>query len=124
MTRLTTRRSLLLAAPLLTLALVRPASAHAHLHSAAPAPDASVAATPHEVRIDFTEEVEPRFSGIAVTDAAGRRVDQGQPHTAKGDAKRLIVGLGPLKPGHYRVAWHALSTDGHKTHGEYGFSVK
>lgn len=124
MTRLFARRSLLLAAPLLSFAFVRPASAHAHLRSAVPAPGGTVAKAPHEVLIHFSEEVEPRFSGIAVTDAAGRRMDHGQPRTAKADARTLIVTVGPLASGTYKVAWHALSTDGHKTHGDYSFSVK
>jgi len=28
-----------------------------------------------------------------------------------------------LAPGKYTVEWHALSTDGHKTNGTYGFTI-
>jgi methionine-rich copper-binding protein CopC len=29
-----------------------------------------------------------------------------------------------LPPGEYTVAWHVVSVDGHKTKGQYTFSVK
>ncbi|WP_204279170.1 copper resistance protein CopC, partial [Enterobacter asburiae] len=29
-----------------------------------------------------------------------------------------------LSPGEYTVAWHVVSVDGHKTKGQYTFSVK
>ena len=29
-----------------------------------------------------------------------------------------------LRPGEYTVAWHVVSVDGHKTKGQYTFSVK
>jgi len=30
----------------------------------------------------------------------------------------------PLTEGKYTVSWHVVSVDGHKTHGQYSFSVK
>ncbi|HIH4669070.1 TPA: copper resistance protein CopC [Citrobacter amalonaticus] len=39
--------------------------------------------------------------------------------------KQLIVPLDEtLKPGQYTVNWHVVSVDGHKTKGQYTFSVK
>lgn len=111
--------SLLLATPLL-LTAGGAAWAHAHLHSATPAADTTLTAPPTEVNIAFTEGVEPRFSGIEVTDAAGVRVDDGTPHAA-GDANHLVVGLKTLAPGAYTVAWHVTSVDTHKSNGSYGF---
>ena len=41
------------------------------------------------------------------------------------DNKVLLVPLSaPLTAGTYTVAWHALSSDGHKTTGTYSFIVK
>jgi methionine-rich copper-binding protein CopC len=31
--------------------------------------------------------------------------------------------LKPLKPGRYRVTWHAVSVDTHRTEGKYNFLV-
>ena len=99
------------------------AFAHAHLTTAAPAPGATVAAPPTEVAITFDEEVEPKFSTIAVTDAHGARVDTGPAHLTGGDELHLAVPLKPLAAGAYKVVWHALSTDGHKTKGSFAFTL-
>jgi hypothetical protein len=53
------------------------AQAHASLDHAVPAVG-SAAPPPHEVRLWFTEAVEPAFSGVTVTNAAGDRVDDGK----------------------------------------------
>jgi methionine-rich copper-binding protein CopC len=58
-----------------------------------------------------------------VQDASGARVDMDDVHTSPGNDKRLVIGLKPLKPGTYKVIWHATSTDTHKTEGTYNFSV-
>lgn len=102
------------------------ASAHAHalLKSATPAVGSTVTTTPTEVAIVFSEAVEPRFSSIEVHDAAGARIDKNDPHTASGDANRLIVTLQAGPPGTYKVIWHAVSVDTHRTQGSYSFSVE
>jgi methionine-rich copper-binding protein CopC len=109
----------------LSLAGAAPAFAHADLASASPAANATVTAAPTEITITFTEEVEPKFSTIEVTDAKGDRVDQGPAHTAANDAKILSVGLKALTPGVYMVMWHATAADdSHKTKGSYQFVFK
>ena len=100
------------------------AHAHAHLRTAAPAVGGTVQASPPEVAITFTEGVEPRFSTIEVQDAAGRRVDKDDAHTAPADNKVFSVGLPQLAPGTYTVVWHATAVDTHKTEGEFQFTVK
>ena len=71
--------------------------------------------------------MEPAFTTIVVTDAAGRRVDDGGapavPATPDGDASRLAVGLRRLGPGTYTVEWHATSVDTHRTQGRFTFTV-
>ncbi len=99
-----------------------PAGAHAFLKQADPAVGSVVPAAPSRLRIGFTEDIEPRFCSIVVTDQAGRRVDDGQPVRRGGDAT-LEVGLTPLKPGAYEVVWHVVATDTHRTQGSYSFSV-
>jgi methionine-rich copper-binding protein CopC len=97
--------------------------AHAHLQKAEPAVGSTVQAAPTQVAIHFSEGVEPRFSSIAVTSAAGAAVDKHDVHTAPGDQQELIVGLQPLPPGVYTVEWHATSVDTHKTEGKFTFTV-
>jgi methionine-rich copper-binding protein CopC len=36
----------------------------------------------------------------------------------------MQVPLNIQMPGKILVAWHALSTDGHKTHGSFSFTVQ
>jgi periplasmic copper chaperone A len=112
---------MLLAAPLL-MALQTEAFAHAHLRTASPPPDGTTSSRPTEVSITFSEGVEPKFSTIHVTDAAGNRFDEGSPRVA-GDNKQLMVALKPLSPGAYTVTWHATSVDTHQTDGTYRFTV-
>ncbi len=100
-----------------------PAFAHAFLKSATPAVGSTVSAAPAQVVIDYTEGVEPKFSTIEVQDASGARMDTGAAQTAPGNDKQLMVGLKPLKPGAYKVIWHATATDTHKTDGSYSFTV-
>ena len=66
--------------------------------------------------------MEPKFSSIAVQDASGAAVQTGDAHLAGGDT-RLSIGLKPLKPGAYKVTWHATATDTHKTQGSFSFTV-
>jgi len=101
-----------------------PALAHALLVRAAPSVGATVTTAPGDVTITFSESIEPAFSSIVVQNAAGDRVDVGQPHPVQGDAHRFAVGLKPLPPGTYAVSWKATSTDTHKTQGRFSFTVK
>ncbi len=100
-----------------------PAFAHAHLTGSTPAADAKVTEAPSEVVLDFSEEIEPKFSAIEVDDAKGARVDKGDVHSAADNAKRLVVSVNALRPGDYKVVWRVTSTDTHKTKGSFSFSV-
>ena len=109
----------------LTLGFVGEASAHAHLKTAAPAAGSTVMTAPSELRLGFTEGVNLRFTGVSITGPAGAPVSTGAAALAPGDDKVLVVPVSvPLAPGAYKVDWHALATDGHKTDGSYGFTVK
>ena len=116
-------RVILSAAALLALSTA-PALAHAHYRSSTPADGGTVAASPPELAITYTEGVEPRFSTIEVQDAAGKRVDKNDAHTSPADNKVLAVGLPALPPGTYTVIWHVTAVDTHKTEGKFGFTVK
>ena len=96
------------------------AHAHAFLDHASPLVGGTVASSPHEVALTFTQNLESSFSSVQVTDANGVRVDQGK---AQISGNSMRVGLKSLSPGTYRVRWHALSVDTHKTEGSFTFIV-
>ena len=108
----------LLAAPALLFA--GQAAAHAHLVASTPAADATVAA-PKALHLKFSEKLEAKFSGCDLVTAAGATV----PVTAKaaGDAIDATP-KAALKPGAYKLNWHVLSDDGHKSQGTLSFTVK
>lgn len=96
------------------------ASAHAMLQHAEPSAGAAVRASPPEVRLEFSEELEPSFSGAVITDDKGRPAAAG---AAAISGTTITVKLNGLHAGRYRVQWHAVSTDTHRTEGAYSFTV-
>ena len=109
----------MIAAPLLILGSGA-AWAHAFLDHADPRVGSTVAA-PREVALSFTEALEPAFCTIEVTDAAGRRVDDGKPSVA---SNVMRIPLRAIPPGTYHVKWHVLSVDTHVTEGSFSFKVR
>ena len=97
------------------------AFAHAFLNHAEPGAGAALKVSPSRVALVFTETLEPAFSGVAVTDSFGRSVEAGQV-VIHGNA--MVAPLRSLAPGSYRVVWHAVSVDTHRTEGAYSFVVK
>lgn len=101
--------------------------AHAHLESQLPAADSEVT-TPKELRLTFSEGVEEKFTKVAISldgPGAGTEIIQTQSvSTDPADKKVLIViPAVPLAPGKYKVEWHAVSVDTHKSEGVYRFQV-
>jgi len=96
------------------------AQSHAFLDHASPLVGSTVPSAPHEVTLSFTQNLEPAFSTVQVTDSGGARVDQGK---AQISGNTMRIGLKALKPGSYRVRWHALSVDTHTTEGSFTFTV-
>lgn len=98
--------------------------AHAFLDRAVPAVGGSVAASPTEVRLFFTEAVVPQFSAIEVTGAGGAPVAAGKPVQDPADKTSLTLPIRqPLPPGAYTVKWHVASVDTHRSQGSFSFSV-
>ncbi|MEW5562165.1 CopC domain-containing protein YobA [Enterobacter asburiae] len=101
------------------------AFAHAHLKQQSPAANAQVTTVPQALTLSFSEGIEVKFSGITVTGPQQAKVPLGAVKLNEKDSKELIVPVEQsLKPGDYTVDWHVVSVDGHKTQGQYHFSVK
>jgi methionine-rich copper-binding protein CopC len=95
--------------------------AHAFLDHAEPRVGSTVPTAPRELVLSYTQNLEPAFSSVEVTDANGARVDLGKPKISAGTMR---VGLKQLAPGSYKVRWKVLSVDTHTTEGSFTFHVK
>src|SRR6266699_2074718 len=93
-------------------ALGTSADAHPTLTSVSPATDVPSKASPTEIKLNFSEGVIAKFSGLELKNEAGKSVATGVPVNDPKDQKQLVVSLPvPLKAGHYTVTWHAVSED-------------
>lgn len=97
-------------------------SAHAFLERASPAVGSTVHASPPEVRIQYTEQLEAAYSTAHVEDPGGATVSTAA-RVDPNEKSVLIVTVGPLKPGRYKVIWKVLSVDSHVTNGSFAFTV-
>jgi hypothetical protein len=100
-----------------------PAGAHAFLDHASPPVGSTIAAPPAVLSLSFTQELEPAFSNVSVTNQAGQRVDLGNVEVPPGASAELRVGLRPLPPGIYTVSWRVVSVDTHPTEGRFQFTI-
>jgi methionine-rich copper-binding protein CopC len=114
------------AALLLAGALLAPApiSAHAFLDHSDPAVGSTVPTAPSAMHIWFTQELEPAFTWVQVTDKSGASVNDGPSAIDPNNKQEMDVKLKPLAPGTYTVKWHALSVDTHTTEGDFTFQVR
>ena len=111
-------------AAIVALGLTGQAFAHAHLKTATPAAGSIVTAAPTELDLTFTEDVNLKFTGVKITGPDKTVVPTGDAMLTDKDTTLMVPISGTLGSGVYAVAWHALSTDGHKTDGNYTFTVK
>jgi len=100
-----------------------PAWAHAHLKSSSPSDGAIIESSPARIGLQFTEDLEPSFSGVTLLSTGGEEVPLTK--TVQGDGASVVrVPARALVSGSYDVHWHVLSKDGHATSGSYSFVVK
>lgn len=116
------RQSLAAALFAAALAAVPAAFAHTAPVTMTPAVDSTVS-SPSIVTIHFSGALEPKFSMISVTNASGHVVNK-EASSVGADTKVMTVDLPPLAPGVYTVHWVGVSTDTHRSQGEYKFTVK
>jgi methionine-rich copper-binding protein CopC len=111
-------------ASLSALALASQASAHAHLTAATPAADSAVAA-PKQLTLQFSEKLQPTFSGLTVTMPQMNDAPTPVKVTVSKDHMSLIATpTQPLSAGVYKVNWHAVTADTHRMTGAYSFTVR
>ena len=97
--------------------------AHAFLKDADPRVGSTIQTSPSEVRIRFTENVEPAVSSLQVFDASGKEVDKRDLRVDRSDHMLLHISLPRLGVGTYKVVWRVVSVDTHVTNGNFTFRV-
>jgi copper resistance protein C len=109
----------------LAVALTVPATvqAHAFLDHSDPAVGSTVPASPAVIHLWFTQQLEPAFCWVTVTDRSGAAVNDGTAAIDSSDQSELTLKLKPLPAGTYTVKWHVLSVDTHTTEGDFTFLV-
>jgi methionine-rich copper-binding protein CopC len=100
------------------------AGAHAFLTQAVPPVGGTVSVAPREVRLIFSEGIEPAFSRIELTRADGQPLSTGPATVDPRDNTQLVLALPPLALGRYRVKWRVVSVDTHPTEGDYTFEIR
>ncbi len=99
------------------------ADAHARLARSDPPASSTLRGTPSEVRLWFTENLEPAFSAAQLLDGERRQVDGAVARVDAVNAALLRMRLPALGPGQYRVVYRVVSVDSHVTTGELTFRV-
>ena len=98
------------------------ARAHAQLDHASPLVGSTVTSAPSEVRLWFTQPLEPRFTSAQLRSSKGATIATGGVDAA--DSKQIVIRVHSLPPGNYKVLWRVLSVDSHHTEGSFVFEVK
>ena len=98
------------------------AHAHAYLDHASPLVGSTVKTSPSEVRLWFTQPLEPKFTSAQLRSGGGAVVASGGVDVA--NPKQIVIRVNGLPAGSYKVFWKVLSVDAHHTEGSFGFEVK
>src|ERR1700693_4569639 len=98
--------------------------AHAPFKRSEPVAGSKVVTSPHLIRLWFSERPELSMTFISLKDANGKDVLltglQGDPT----DPLAVSVHVSRALPaGRYTVAWRTAASDGHPSHGTFGFVV-
>lgn len=98
--------------------------AHAMPEQSIPAAGAVLTTPPARAQVRFDTALEPLFSSLVVKNGQGVAVSQGK--GAVDPANRAVIStqLPHLAPGPYHVFWTAVAHDGHRTQGDYTFTVR
>lgn len=113
----------LVPACLAVLALAGTAQAHAWIDTTTPADGAVLTEPPAQVRVQYTEPMEPRVTTLTLLDGRGKPV-AGTRQTPEGDRNlALVLHLPELAGGKYTVKATTLGKDGHPTEETISFTV-
>ncbi len=101
-----------------------PVQAHANLVHSDPKAGAVLIQGPQIITLDFSEDLDPSFTGVKLYNANNQVVVNGPGEIDPANPRQLRLSLPALSNGAYSANWRARSAvDGHITYGTVGFSV-
>lgn len=102
----------------------QPLLAHAHLKTVVPATGSTVSPAPKVLTLNFSEGIELNFSKVKVSGPDNQLVKTGKLVLAPDNNQQIQLPFETeLTAGKYHVDWQIVSVDGHKTKGQYSFTV-
>lgn len=99
------------------------ASAHARLTETYPTNEETLAESPEQVQLLFSEPIEAEFNPLKVYDQQGNRADEDDARVDPDDARVLVGDLKELPVGTYTAEWRVTSLDGHVVEDAFNFTV-
>jgi methionine-rich copper-binding protein CopC len=115
------RVAAVLLAALASLALPLAASAHSELETSSPADKSTVAGTPDEILLTFSETLNPKKSSILLLDSRGAQVAKAGVDLTDDTVMRLAPPT--LEAGGYEIDWTSVALDGDLLRGKVTFTV-
>ena len=103
-------------------AFAQPSSAHAVLESSNPVANSTVATSPQQITLQFSDAVKLSSQPPRLLDSEAVTVNTGIV-TLTHHGSRLTIPTPPLRDGTYTVTWRVLSPDGHPIPGTLVFNV-
>jgi copper resistance protein C len=94
------------------------------LQRAEPRVESKLKRAPEEVKLYFSERLEPAYSSARVVNERGQQVDRRDSRVDRANPTLLRVTLPPLPAGTYRVMWRVLSIDADITEGDFTFRIE
>jgi len=100
------------------------AAGHAVLQRAEPRVESTLKRAPDEIKLYFTERLEPAYSSVRVVNDHDVQVDRRDSRVDRSNPALLRATLPRLPPGTYKVIWRVLSIDADVTEGGFTFRIE
>jgi len=98
---------------------------HLELTRAEPGKSDTVAVSPAEIKLWFSESVRPKAVSVRLTSPQRKAVVLGAITVDTVPKSPAVVTVpATLEAGTYWVAWHALASDGHPGAGSFSFTIR
>ena len=98
------------------------AQSHTALIANEPPADAEITDLPSAIVLRFSSRIEPRYAEVTI-EHDGKHVPAG-PASVDPSATTLSVPVSLAGKGSFHVHWTVLATDGHRSAGDYSFTIR